>query len=576
MFSNAETESLKQEIFDLLLVAGYFRIRIPSLSDFDKMLGGISWGIVCSGFDIDLDLEYSDEFRIKEKIKLAERVVKGLKKMNCPHPLLPHQIQGLDYGAIYPVVKWLLQFVIETRQQRQAENTAISSEIGRKITSPQVNGYQPPVLPLSKPSTRNKNISTFALIDSIRVYSALAEYGDREAASVYHRMIIGRKQVDAKVGRPAGKTASHELTPGKDVDNQDIDINDLDGFVERPRLARRNSISAEDFMELLEENKDENEKVVEKIKAIEERAAESGGIFAQETALFNEQKQAAAAETEKAQSKIEAYTSSLHETESLYAKVNAQVAKLQKEADDLSGALNSITATITQRQSMMKASDINALESLVQKQIVLKEKRGELKKNAKEEKKKIEAETAKIEGRLDEINGHEDIIEINDLYEDRKTVYSAKQAELAEVSKESALLMRKIQEYPNNIEISQYTKRYVDLVEKIAKELESQKQLDSMNNGRIDIERMSTDHSNLLKNLKTNMLEIKKDKQRLDLASNIEEVNKAVAQNLDRSKTAYKRSQAENESLLTELDRQLTLQRDYYQLLQKIQLEFEK
>lgn len=105
MIFDAESESKKQEIFDLLLVAGYFRIRIPSLEDFDKILGGLSWGILCSGFDIDIDLEFSDEYKLKQKLKLAERLLLALKKMKCPHPLLPHQISGrLDFGAIYPVV----------------------------------------------------------------------------------------------------------------------------------------------------------------------------------------------------------------------------------------------------------------------------------------------------------------------------------------------------------------------------------------------------------------------------------------------------------------------------------------
>ena len=64
MLFDAEAETTKQEIFNLLLEAGYFRISIPSLNDFDKILGGLSWGILCSGFDIDLDLEYSDEFQL--------------------------------------------------------------------------------------------------------------------------------------------------------------------------------------------------------------------------------------------------------------------------------------------------------------------------------------------------------------------------------------------------------------------------------------------------------------------------------------------------------------------------------
>ena len=36
--------------------------------------------------------------------------------MNCPYPLQAHQIQGLDYEAIYAVVQWLVKTVIATQQ----------------------------------------------------------------------------------------------------------------------------------------------------------------------------------------------------------------------------------------------------------------------------------------------------------------------------------------------------------------------------------------------------------------------------------------------------------------------------
>ena len=49
-----DSESKLKDIFDILLLAGYFRIRIPGLSILDKVLGGIVWCISCSNFDIDV------------------------------------------------------------------------------------------------------------------------------------------------------------------------------------------------------------------------------------------------------------------------------------------------------------------------------------------------------------------------------------------------------------------------------------------------------------------------------------------------------------------------------------------
>jgi len=37
--------------------------------------------------------------------------------MKCPHPIEPHQIQGLDFIHIYPVVQWLVKRAVETRSE---------------------------------------------------------------------------------------------------------------------------------------------------------------------------------------------------------------------------------------------------------------------------------------------------------------------------------------------------------------------------------------------------------------------------------------------------------------------------
>lgn len=48
--------------------------------------------------------------------KVGEAIEAALQKMECPHPLQAHQIQGLDYPAVYPVVQWLVNHVLMTRE----------------------------------------------------------------------------------------------------------------------------------------------------------------------------------------------------------------------------------------------------------------------------------------------------------------------------------------------------------------------------------------------------------------------------------------------------------------------------
>uniref|UniRef100_A0A673HKI3 Coiled-coil domain-containing protein 93 n=1 Tax=Sinocyclocheilus rhinocerous TaxID=307959 RepID=A0A673HKI3_9TELE len=119
LFYNGETTFYVKlaEILELLLAAGYFRARIKGLSPFDKVVGGMTWCITTCNFDIDVDLLFQENSTIGQKIALTEKIVSVLPKMKCPHRLEPHQIQGLDFIHIFPVVQWLVKKAIETREE---------------------------------------------------------------------------------------------------------------------------------------------------------------------------------------------------------------------------------------------------------------------------------------------------------------------------------------------------------------------------------------------------------------------------------------------------------------------------
>ena len=48
---------------------------------------------------------------------MSEKITRALPRVKCPHPLEPHQIQGLNYVHIFPVVQWLVKKAIETREE---------------------------------------------------------------------------------------------------------------------------------------------------------------------------------------------------------------------------------------------------------------------------------------------------------------------------------------------------------------------------------------------------------------------------------------------------------------------------
>jgi len=56
------------EIIELLLAAGYFRARIASLSPFDRVIGGLAWGLTNSAVDVDVDVVFVENSSIGQRM----------------------------------------------------------------------------------------------------------------------------------------------------------------------------------------------------------------------------------------------------------------------------------------------------------------------------------------------------------------------------------------------------------------------------------------------------------------------------------------------------------------------------
>ncbi|XP_055541215.1 coiled-coil domain-containing protein 93 isoform X2 [Wyeomyia smithii] len=130
---DAEQQRKEQEILDILVQAGYYRAHIQGLSVFDKIVGGMTWCIEACDYDVDVDLLFHENLSIGQKIALTEKIVVVLPKMKCPFQLEPHQIQGLDFINIYPVIEWLVR--------RSAENRSEKAERLKKLAASQFQNY---------------------------------------------------------------------------------------------------------------------------------------------------------------------------------------------------------------------------------------------------------------------------------------------------------------------------------------------------------------------------------------------------------------------------------------------------
>lgn len=190
----SETEKVYQkakynEIIEILLSAGYFRARINTLSEFDKVVGGLCWCITSSGESVDVDILFQENSSIGQKITLSEAIVVALRKMGCPCPIQPHQIQGgvggADYPAIYQVIVWLVKKYFERRTEREQQLRAFSTyQFSKNYHLPEekevdeVSPILSKILNSNKPVRLYKRKTAKTESEETRVRSCLLEFGE--------------------------------------------------------------------------------------------------------------------------------------------------------------------------------------------------------------------------------------------------------------------------------------------------------------------------------------------------------------------------------------------------------------
>merc|ERR1719469_179178 len=209
-----------QGICDQLIMGGYFRARLP-IDPFDKILGGMCWTIVGSNYNVDLDFE--DDLNLGAKIKLAEKVILAIEAMECPFALAAYQIQGLDYGRIGQVIKWLITKLMSSRDTRSLTNRK-QGLLNFRLRQPDASGQedgvfckQDKVLSVDpsflkqiifngKPkriykANRDTNID---FKDPKRIHIALREFDDLSAKDVFSSMIDTIKSNEVQANKLGG------------------------------------------------------------------------------------------------------------------------------------------------------------------------------------------------------------------------------------------------------------------------------------------------------------------------------------------------------------------------------------
>nr|XP_022310578.1 coiled-coil domain-containing protein 93-like isoform X3 [Crassostrea virginica] len=435
------------QTIDLLLAAGYFRARIKGLSPFDKVVGGMTWCITTCNIDIDVDLLFQENSTIGQKIALTERIVAVLPKMKCPHRIEPHQIQGLDFIHIYPVVQWLVKKAIETREEMGDFIRAFSiSQFSKTHKTPEDVLFEElkekstnsvsQVKEVYKPQRRYKRQNVDQLRDEeTRVHSTLLEYGRRYGLSKSDTAEQDADKSAKKKAAAASLGGQQEMTPEQLQAEEEKKIQKLmsgmAGFQEKSEIEQ-----------------------IEKSERV-------GGT--------QQHKRVTAALGKQIQQQTERLTQIQAKHDDLH-KVYVETQEKLKQVRQRSGRIDEEMLKLTEIETEENQGVLQNLRALVAMNENLKKQEQDFKAHCKEEMTRLKARIEELkEGTEDEDSEDKARASLIDKqYEaDREKLHKIRLL-LARKTREIAVLQRKIDDVPSRAELSQYQRRFIELYSQVA------------------------------------------------------------------------------------------------------------
>ncbi|KAM9448824.1 coiled-coil domain-containing protein 93-like isoform 2-T2 [Salvelinus alpinus] len=464
------------EILELLLAAGYFRARIKGLGPFDKVVGGMTWCITTCNFDIDVDLLFQENSTIGQKIALTEKIVSVLPKMKCPHRLEPHQIQGLDFIHIFPVIQWLVKRAIETREEMGDYVRAYSvSQFQKTHSFPEDEDFLQrkekvvkavlDVLEVYKPHRKYKRqVEAGALLDEeSRVHSTLLEYGRRYGFSKQ------TKQDQAEERKALLMPGSQATPPGITEGSQEEE--DLQAAEElciktlmtsmAAMATEEGRLTASTVGQIVGLQSEEIKQIASEYAGKLERSAEDRperyGPVQQHRRIvtsLNKQIQQKTKQLEELQAKHLEVKSACVEAKSKLMEATEQTERLEKELSALEEA-----------EGQADTGLLEKLRALVGMNENLKHQEQEFRTHCREEMVRLQQniEDLKMESGDDTEDEKERSQLIDKQYNTDRDKLQKIRLLMARRNREIAILQRKMDEVPSREELNQYQKRFIEL-----------------------------------------------------------------------------------------------------------------
>ncbi|XP_062956564.1 coiled-coil domain-containing protein 93 isoform X2 [Cynocephalus volans] len=480
------------EILELLVAAGYFRARIKGLSPFDKVVGGMTWCITTCNFDVDVDLLFQENSTIGQKIALSEKIVSVLPRMKCPHQLEPHQIQGMDFIHIFPVVQWLVKRAIETKEEMGDYIRSYSiSQFQKTYSLPEDEDFMKrkekavkTVIDLSdvyKPRRKYKRHQGAGepLDEESRVRATLLEYGRRYGFS---RQSNTEKAEDKKTAVPAGLSATEKADAHEEDDLQAAEERIQSLMTKMTAMANGEShLTASSVGQIVGLCSAEIKQIVS------EYTEKQSELSAEESPEKLGTSQLHHRKVISLNKQILQKTKHLEELQASHTNLQARYNELKKTLTELkshSEKLDKEQAALEKIESKADPSILQNLRALVAMNENLKSQEQEFKAHCREEMSRLQQEIENLkaertpggdEKTLSSGQTHDALTYMIAHNEELDRRYNMEKEKLYKIrllqarrNREIAILHRKIDEVPSRAELIQYQKRFIELYRQIS------------------------------------------------------------------------------------------------------------
>ncbi|RVE57765.1 hypothetical protein OJAV_G00202500 [Oryzias javanicus] len=564
-----EEQSVKlAEILELLLAAGYFRARIKGLSPFDKVVGGMTWCITTCNFDVDVDLLFQENSTIGQKIALTEKIVSVLPKMKCPHRLEPHQIQGLDFIHIFPVIQWLVKRAIETREEMGDQVRAFSiAEFQKTHKLPEDEEFLQrkdkavraivTVQEVYKPQRkyRRQKEAEELLDEESRVHSTLLEYGRRHGFSKPSRTAEEGKAplTPGSQAAPPGMAEEDHLQAAEEMRIKTLMTNMAAMASEEGRLMASAvgqivGLQSQEIKQMASEYAEKQSEL-----SSEERQERFGPLQQHRRAVALVHKQ------------IETKRKQLEQLQVEHTDVKAscdQAKQKLTEAVERSEQLEQDLKSLQEEEEQADSRLLEKLKALVTMNENLKQQEQDFRAHCREEMTRLQQNIEELKSASGQDAEEEKRNQLIDAQynSDREKLQKIRLL-MARRNREIAILQRKIDEVPSRAELTQYQKRFVELYSQVSATHKETKQFFTLYNTLDDKKVYLEKEVNLLNSIHDNFQQaMSSSAAREQFLRQMEQIVEGIKQNrikMERKKQENKmRRDQLNDEYLELLDKQ--------------------